>query len=195
MNYLAHAYLADNSDEFLIGSFIGDFVKGSVGERFGREVADGIIFHRKIDVFADTHAMTIASKKVFGSPQRRYAGIILDICYDHFLSRHWSDYSDIELPEFIARVYDLLQKHIDILPERLKTAMPHLLKHNWLEGYATLQGVEKTLERISQRIKRDIHLTESMQDIKGNYDLLEKNFGAFFPDLMEFARAWPDRAR
>ena len=190
MNYLAHAYLADNSDEFLIGSFIGDFVKGAVGNRFSREVADGIIFHRKIDAFADTHAVTIASKRVFSGPHYRFAGIILDVCYDHFLSKHWTVYSEIKLPIFITRVYDLLQQHVDILPEKLKSVLPHLLKHNWLEGYATLKGVEVTLERISKRFKRDIHLTESMQDIKKNYGLLEKNFEAFFPDLIKFSRTY-----
>ena len=139
--------------------------------------------------------MTIASKKVFKGPQYRYAGIVLDICYDHFLSKHWSEYSDIGLPEFINRVYDLLQKYVDILPERLKTALPQLIKHNWLKGYATLQGVEMTLERISQRFKRDVHLTDSMQDLKNSYNLLERNFMTFFPDLMEFSRAWPNKAK
>ena len=190
MNYLAHAFLADTSDEFLIGSLIGDFVKGALRKRYSQEVTDGIIFHRKIDVFTDAHKMTIASKKLFSGKQRRYAGIVLDICCDHFLSRHWPTYSDTELADFILRVYAVLQKHAPILPERFQSVLPRMLQQNWLACYRSLQGVEMTLERISRRIAHNIHLKDAMQDIQKNYKSLERNFLVFFPDLMQFTKGY-----
>jgi acyl carrier protein phosphodiesterase len=190
MNYLAHAFLADISEEFLIGSLIGDFVKGAVRKRYSNEVTEGIIFHRKVDVFTDTHQMTIESRHLISGKQRRYAGIVLDICGDHFLSRHWSTYSDTELADFISRVYDVLQKHASILPKRFQAVLPRMLQQNWLACYRSLRGVEMTLERISRRIVRNIHLNEAMQDIQNNYKNLERNFLVFFPDLMHFAKAY-----
>ena len=194
MNYLAHAFLADETDEYLIGSFIGDFVKGTITDRYGSEITRGIILHRKVDVFADSHVLSCASRDIFTGPLRRYAGIILDICYDHFLSRHWSDYADTVLSDFIARIYKLLQEYRDLLPERLKAVLPRILEQNWLERYLTLKGVEITLERISKRIKREVRLSKSMPDIQANYEILGKNFRAFFPDLIAFARTWTDKS-
>ncbi len=188
MNYLAHAYLADTADEFMVGNLIADFVKGRVGGRYGRDIADGIAFHRKIDVFADGHAMTADSRRLFRPDRRRYAGIILDICYDHFLSRHWTSYADIELAEFVSRVYALLQSHIDLLPERFRQVFPRMLAQNWLGNYGTLQGIERTLSRMSRRLSGDIRLDDAMPDITTHYGALETNFCAFFPDLIEFAR-------
>jgi acyl carrier protein phosphodiesterase len=194
MNYLAHAFLADTSEEFLIGSLIGDFVKGAVRKRYSNEVTQGIIFHRKVDVFTDTHQITMESRHLISGKQRRYAGIVLDICCDHFLSRHWLTYSDTELADFITRVYEVLQKHAPILPERFQSVLPRMLQQNWLACYRSLQGVEMTLERISRRIARDIHLNEAMQDIQKNYKKLERNFLVFFPDLIQFAKTYPGDA-
>ncbi len=190
MNYLAHLYLADTSDEFLIGSFLGDFVKGSIGDQYNQGISTGIKFHRKVDIFADTHEKSVASRNLFSREKRRFAGIILDICYDHFLSKHWSKYSDTALPEFIAHVYDLLQKYQDIFPQRLKSFLPRLISQNWLGTYLTLKGVEITLNRIAKRISRKNSLEGSVSEIRSNYADLETNFLAFFPDLVAFAKSF-----
>ena len=190
MNYLAHLYLADTSDEFLIGSFLGDFVKGSIGDQYSPEISTGIIFHRKIDTFADAHEKTVASRNLFSREKRRFAGIILDICYDHFLTKHWSEYSDTVLSEYIVHVYDLLQKYQDNFPRRLKIVLPRLINQNWLGTYATLTGVEITLNRIAKRISRKNSLEGSMAEIRSNYADLEANFLAFFPDLVAYAKSF-----
>jgi len=190
MNYLAHLFLADTSDEFMIGSFLGDFVKGSIGDRFSPEISTGIKFHRKVDIYADAHKKTVASRNLFSREKRRFAGIILDICYDHFLSKHWSEYSDIALPQFIDHVYDRLQKYQDIFPERLKSVLPLLISQNWLGTYMSLKGVEITLNRIAKRISRKNSLEGSVSEIRSNYADLESNFLAFFPDLVVFAKSF-----
>lgn len=192
MNYLAHGYLADTSEEFLVGSFMGDFVKGQIGDQYSPEIMRGIMFHRKIDIFADTHEITTSSRNLFSQKTRRFAGIILDICYDHFLSKNWADYSDKTLSRFIAHVYDLLHKYREILPQRLKSVLPRMVRQNWLGSYLTLEGVEITLNRISKRISRENSLDEAMVEIRSQYNTLEKNFLAFFPDLVAYAQSYID---
>jgi len=186
MNYLAHAFLADTGDEFLIGSLLGDLVKGKPQNRYNHDILEGIIFHRKVDTYADHHRMTLASKKLFSGPQRRYAGIILDIFYDHFLSKHWKRYGNKELTDFTARVYAILQNHYVILPKRLKEALPRMVEQNWLASYVDLAGVEITLERISRRLRNGTNLRDSIEEIKIRYDSLEKNSHVFFQDLISY---------
>jgi len=187
MNYLAHAYLADIEDDFMLGSFIGDFVKGGLADRFSHKINAGIAFHRKIDRFADAHARTRSSRSLFGGRRRRYAGVILDICYDHFLSKHWLRYADCPLTEFIARVYQLLDAREAVLPGRLLDVIPRMRRENWLACYQTLDGVALTLARISKRLRNPAALEGAMEDIVGNYAQLEKNFLVFFPDLNAYA--------
>ena len=188
MNYLAHAYLADNGDAFLIGNLIADFVKGSADKAYGREIAAGIVFHRKVDAFADGHDMSAASRRLFAPERRRTAGIVMDICYDHFLAKNWPRYADTELAVFVTRIYDLLQAHLELLPERFRQVFPRMRTQNWLVSYVSLQGVELALSRMSKRLSGNIRLDDAMADINAHYGALEENFAAFFPDLIEFAR-------
>jgi acyl carrier protein phosphodiesterase len=189
MNYLAHAYLADIDDDFMLGSFIGDFVKGNLSERFSRDIKAGIAFHRKIDGFADAHERSRFSRNMFLGHRRRYAGIILDICYDHFLSKHWCQYADCALPDFIERVYQVLDAREAVLPSRLRAVMPRMRRENWLACYATLDGVQLTLERVSRRLRDKEALDGVMEDILRDYVKLEKNFFVFFQDLTAYAEA------
>ena len=188
MNYLSHLYLAVGSDEFLLGSLLGDFVKGTMRNQYSDAIEQGIIFHRKVDTFADAHASTLDSKNLFSSMRRRYAGVIVDICYDHFLSKHWRNYSYVELDIFAAHVYSVLQEHYDILPKRLQKALPRMRRQNWLSVYGTVKGVEITLDRISKRIAKQDMLVGAVDEVVDNYDRLEANFFEFFPDLIDFSR-------
>lgn len=189
MNYLAHAYLADVDDDFMLGSFMGDFVKGTIADRYPPSIKAGIAFHRKIDRFADAHAKSRSSRNLFPGRRRRYAGVILDICYDHFLSRHWHRFAEPELTVFIARIYQVLKANEAILPMRLKTVIPRMQRENWLACYDTLDGVQLTLARIAKRLRDENALDGAMEDIRQNYEPLEKNFFIFFLDLKAYANA------
>jgi acyl carrier protein phosphodiesterase len=192
MNYLAHSYLAAGSDEFLLGSFLGDFVGGKIKNRYGKRIEQGIIFHRKVDTYTDSHVLTVDCRKQFSSYRRRYAGVIVDICYDHFLSKYWSTYASVDLGEFAGHVYTVIQSYGDILPSRLQEVLPRMQRQNWLLTYGTLNGVKITLERISKRVSVNNPLIGSIEEVIENYDRLETNFLSFFPDLIEFARSHCD---
>lgn len=190
MNYLAHSYLAAGSDEFLLGSFLGDFVKGKIKNRYSNEIEQGIIFHRKVDTFADSHVLTADCRNLFSPYRRRFAGIIVDICFDHFLTKYWNSYASVDLSEFAAHVYEVMQTYRRILPPRLQEVLPRMRRQNWLIKYGSLDGVKITMERISKRISQNNPLNGSVEEIIHNYHRLENNFSSFFPDLIEFARSY-----
>jgi len=47
MNFLAHLFLDSSSDDALLGSLLGDFVKGDTKGRFRAAVSDAILLQRK----------------------------------------------------------------------------------------------------------------------------------------------------
>ncbi len=183
MNYLAHLYLAEQSREGLLGSLLGDFVKGRLDDRFPETVRRGIALHRAIDSFTDAHPLHLASRNRIGRRRRRYAGIIVDVCYDHFLCRHWTDYSNESLAGFAARVYDILGEHRDDLPGRLRRIAPHMIADDWLGSYSDLANVGRALDGIAHRIVRSNPLAGALTEIEANYTALDDDFRRFFPEL------------
>lgn len=183
MNYLAHLYLAEQSSEGLLGSLLGDFVKGRLDNRFPEAVRRGIALHRSIDSFTDAHPLHLESRNRIGAPRRRYAGIIIDVCYDHFLCRRWTDYSDESLDSFAGRVYDILREHQDDLPDRLRRMVPHMIADDWLGSYAELENVGRALDGIARRMTRSNPLAGAVTEIEANYAALDGDFQRFFPEL------------
>jgi acyl carrier protein phosphodiesterase len=188
MNYLAHAYLSDTNEESIIGNLLGDFVKGNPDLHYKGEVLKWIRIHRKIDSFTDSHSIFRSSKRLISHQRRRYSGIIIDICFDHFLAKNWPRYSSEELPVFIERVYSILDRNKSILPERLKSILPRLISEDWFHSYKSLEGVDSTLNRMSKRFKKDNSLAGSVDEIARNYSELESNFFSFFPELITFVK-------
>ena len=183
MNYLAHLYLAEQSREGLLGGLLGDFVKGRLDNRFTITVRRGIALHRAIDSFTDAHPLHLKSRNRIGRERRRYAGIIVDVCYDHFLCRRWADYSSENLGCFAERVYDVLREHQDALPDRLRGIAPHMIADDWLSSYAKLENVGRALDGIARRFKRSNPLAGALSEIEANYAALEDDFQHFFPQL------------
>ena len=183
MNYLAHFFLAEQSSDGLMGSLLGDFVKGRLGNRFPEDVRRAIALHRAIDSFTDAHPLHLESRNRVSAARRRYAGIIVDVCYDHFLCKYWTDYCDESLPHFAARVYDLLRAHQGPLPARLERILPHMIGDDWLASYAQLENVGRAIDGIARRITRSNPLAGGVREIECNYAALGEDFQAFFPAL------------
>jgi acyl carrier protein phosphodiesterase len=193
VNYLSHLLLAGSSEDAILGSLLGDFVKGSTRNRFNAAVADAILLHRKIDSYSDAHAITRRSRNRISPLRRRFAGIIVDVCYDHYLSRHWRRFSVIDLPSFVERVYTVLRKNRALLPERLSRILPRMISDNWLGGYINLEAVGVALDRIAGRLTRGARFMQAVSEIEANYKALERDFLAFFPDLVAFCADWKRR--
>lgn len=189
MNYLAHLYLAEDSPKSLLGNLLGDFIKGRSIDAYCDEIKKGIQLHQRVDRYTDLHPVFHESKRLISPVNRRYAGIIIDIFYDHFLAKNWLSYSSIPLEEFTRNVYKILHTYEAILPDSLKRVLPNITRRNLLMSYAELQGMKVVLERISVRLKRENHLVSALDDLTANYERFESDFSLFFPDLIDYVQA------
>jgi acyl carrier protein phosphodiesterase len=184
MNFLAHIYLSGTNPKTMVGNFIGDFVKGrNVLEQFEADIAKGIELHRSIDEFTDHHPVVQISKMRLRPKYRHYAAVIVDIFYDHLLSRFWSNYHSEPLQNFSHGVYKILQQHQHVLPMPVKSLLPYMIRDNWLLNYGTFDGIEKALTGISRRARHDSHMDESIHDLREYYESFKSEFELFFPDL------------
>lgn len=190
MNYLAHIYLAEDTEESLLGNIMGDFVKGPIGGGFHPEIIEGIRTHRKVDVFTDSHEIFRASRRLISPERRRFSGIIMDLAFDHLLARNWASYSDTELEDLIRRTYDVLTRRKDVLPEKFRLSLPRMIEEDWLGSYRTMEGAGTAIDRISGRLRRrfgrENTLTGAIEEVERNYEELESNFNTFFPELISF---------
>ena len=189
MNYLAHAFLSRDAPERLIGGLLGDFVKGPVGERYSPAVRAGILLHRAIDRYTDDHELVRASRALVSPERRRFAGILVDVFYDHFLARHWRRYSEVALPDFTREVYATLLAHRAGFPERLQRILPWMAGDDWLGSYGELWAVDAALNGIARRFRRFPRarvLTGAVEELEHNYTDLEVYFLRFFPELVAY---------
>jgi acyl carrier protein phosphodiesterase len=186
MNYLAHLYLAEDNPESLLGNLLGDFVKGSAIDSYNERIRCGIMLHRQVDAYTDSHAIVTASKTLISPLNRRYASIAVDIFYDHFLASQWQQYSRVSLESFAQNIYQILEEHQAILPTSLQRALPIMVERNLLVSYANINNIRGVLNRLSRRISRENHLGSAIADLVANYDLLASHFHSFFPDLIDF---------
>jgi acyl carrier protein phosphodiesterase len=188
MNYLAHLHLGGQRPAQLLGSLYGDFVKGPVAGRFPEELAQAIQLHRSIDAFTDSHPLIKQAIARFPAERRRYAGIVLDVFFDHCLARDWAVYADMPLHAFTRKVYGVLAAEPD-LPERLARIAPHMAAQDWLGSYQEFAVLEQVLAGISRRLSRPEGLTGAMQELHGLYQPLSADFAEFYPILQDFSQA------
>lgn len=187
MNFLAHIYLSGDNDLIKIGNFMADGIHGKHFENFPSEVQKGIILHRGIDTFTDAHPVFRQSTKRLHANYHHYSGIIVDIFYDHFLTKNWSDYSNEKLEDFVARFYQSLKDNYDILTPKTQHLMPYMIEHNWLVSYRTIEGISRILAQMDNRMKYPSNMRFSTQDLSDSYAEFEQEFTVFFPDLQAFS--------
>ena len=79
----------------------------------------------------------------------------------------------------------MLQTNQKLLPPRLQNILPLMVRENWLLSYKNIDGVEKALNRISTRLKRDNALSGPVEELHNRYGHFENEFLEFFPRLIE----------
>lgn len=188
MNFLAHLYLSPPTPDARLGSLLGDFVKGPVeAAGYNAEIAAGIRLHRRIDTFTDAHPVVAGSRARIEPPLRRYAGVLVDVFYDHFLAADWAEHHDASLAAFSRGVYAELERTAHPVPEHFAGMVRHLVRDDWFGAYATIDGIDLTLRRMSRRARPGNPLGDGAAALARAYDGLREDFRAFLPKVRAFA--------
>jgi acyl carrier protein phosphodiesterase len=188
MNFLAHAYLSFDQEEVLVGNFVADFIKGKELQRFSGGVQIGILLHREIDTFTDTHPLVKAAQSYFRPRFRHYSSVITDIVFDYFLAKNWPAYSERDLAAFAQETYSILKKNEVNLPESFQHMLHWMQKQNWLFHYREISGIQQALNGLTKRATFDSKMNEATEILLEKEQELEVIFFAFFKDLETFAR-------
>lgn len=185
VNHLAHLLLAGTERDEIVGALMGDHVRGRIEGRFRPGLRFGIRLHRRIDAFTDAHELTLASRRRIRPALRRYAGVVVDLAYDHYLARHWRRFSEEPFAQFADRVYAALEAGRPDMPEPLYGRLPRMIADDFLRRSFALRDLEYALHRLGGRLRRPVDLTPAVADLVAADAALEADFRAFFPQLVE----------
>jgi len=187
MNFLAHIYLSGDNDLMKIGNFMADGIHGKHFDSFPIEIRKGIILHREIDTFTDSHPLFRQSTKRLHANYHHYSGIIVDIFYDHFLAKNWKNYSDEKLEDYTERFYQSLRDNFEVLTPKTQKMVPYLVTQNWLMSYQTVEGIEIILEKMDNRMKRNSNMRFAVAELRTFYSEFEEEFTLFFKEIQSYS--------
>lgn len=187
MNYLAHFHLAGNNPGLVVGALLGDYVKGPLDQQYSPQVLNGIVLHRRIDRFSDTHPVQQTVNAVLPAKFRRYNGIIFDMLCDYFLSNNWQQYDNRKLEDYTASIHQILNIYNSMLPPKAKAFNSRMQKYNLLCAYREKITVEKTLISIGNRLSKANPLTELNNEFWTHCSQLEESFHVFYQQLLSYS--------
>ena len=184
MNYLAHLMLAQRDEHSIIGNMMGDFRRHVNGMVLPARILGGIENHQRVDKFTDGHPEVRRLKGCFSRKRRRYAGIILDMAFDHFLAVHWERYCAEPRESFIDYCYSCLASGMELMPARMQRTVMYMIREDWLGSYRDLSGIDTALNRLARRIRFENNLAGAVAEVAHNYNPIGEGFDRFFPDLI-----------
>ena len=189
MNYLAHALLASPGEDEMFGSLVADFhPRGPIDPALPRGVRSGLVLHRAVDVFTDAHPDVRAARALFEPPFRRYAGILIDIWFDHLLARDFDAHSPWRLADFSRTVQSLLQEREAQLPPHMDAFARYMRRTGLPEAYREAATIERVLHGMAGRLSRENPIARALPELQAREQPLLGHFERFFPQLAAFAR-------
>lgn len=186
MNFLAHIFLSGEDEKLMIGNFIGDYVKGNKFNDYPDLIKNGILLHRQIDSFTDSHEKFREAKRKLVPVYGLYSGIVVDLFYDHFLAKNWNSYSDLSLRKFTRRTHAILLSHFFYLPARVQRFLPFLIQNRRLESYANPVGIQNSLETMSRYTSLPDYSKTAIEILEENIEFYESNFSDFMSSMLFF---------
>ncbi len=190
MNYLSHAYLSFGNEELLVGNFIADKVKGKKYLNYPGGIQKGILLHRQIDYFTDTHPIVRYMIDCIYPNNGRYSPIIVDVFMDHFLAVHWEKYHTKLLQEFVNYCLNVLEKYKSYIPIYIQDFIEFAKNTNQLVEYRNIECIHLTLKQISKKLLNQPQLESAVNDLKKHYITLQNLFLDYFPQVISYCKAW-----
>lgn len=190
MNFLAHALLAGDAPALIVGGVIGDWIKGPLPGALPDDLAKGVALHRAIDSFSESHPAFRRSRSRVSLARRRYAGVLVDVFYDHLLARNWAAISHRPLDEYCEAVYRLIKDRLKELPASSHTALTLMANEDWLTSYAQIEGIADVLARMSRRARQPNSLANGEHEFLADVDGFTGDFYSWLDDAREFCQRW-----
>lgn len=188
MNFLAHFHLAWPDEGLIAGGLEGDYFKGPLRGQLPGYLERGVRLHRAIDAHTDNHPLIRQLRQELPPGLRRYAGILIDLSFDHYLSVHWSTFSSVPLQDFTSEVYRALKTHEDALSAGARQMLARLVEYDVLNRYQQWETVVATATRIGERFQRRNPFLELDREIAPARTSMEQTFLNFYPQLQSFCR-------
>jgi acyl carrier protein phosphodiesterase len=183
VNFLAHLYLSGDDEDIMIGNFIADGIKGNRYENYPPQIKNGILLHRFIDDFTDTHPIVLESKILLRPRYSKLAPILVDMIYDHYLAKNWAQYHPLPLREYVDKTYATLQRRNADLTPPVQKMLPYMIQFDWLYNYQFQEGMERVFLGMSRRVRSGSVLKHGWEDLAENYEALDSQFKMFFREL------------
>lgn len=184
MNWLAHLFLSEPNPGFRIGNLLPDIAPPPALKSLPADFLRGIIQHKRIDAFTDSHPIVRQSISRIKPPLRRYAPIIVDLFYDHFLSCNWAVYSSYDLQSFVSEFYASIDDFSAILAGPIHERLVRIREGNWISTYHSIEGIAAALNRTSKRLSRPVDLASAAHTLEKHHGAFETDFQLFFPQLV-----------
>ena len=195
MNFLAHLWLADKAGVPLAGAVLGDWFRGPLPDDLPAPLALSVRLHRRVDVETDKHPRVVAARSDFGPGRRRYAGILLDLLYDHALALEWRSLSAEPLDDFAERAARDVGGQGQWFARSGGPVPSAAGFRALLVSYATEPGLQQAAERTARRLRRPEGMLEAMDDWRARVPALRNDLPVLLEDLRAMAQVFVEGPR
>lgn len=183
MNYLGHLLVSGKEPLVIVGNFMADAVKGRDLSAWSPGLQEGIRMHRRIDSYTDSHPLTLRGRERLRDHCGKYAGVALDLFYDHALAANWNELRKEPLADFARRMYTLLQAHAHLMPDRTQVMLGYMVRNDWLTSYARMGGIGRALAGLASRVPGGEVLRGAEEVLLDHRDLFVEECLRFIGDL------------
>lgn len=191
MNFLAHIFLSGSQADVMAGNFMADSVKGNRAEvLFSEGIREGIRMHRAIDTFTDGHPVVGRSKERLRKQFGKYAPVVADVYYDHFLAVEWNAFSAQSLRSYVNSVYIQLKEYYSLFPARTQRFYDYMLQYDILFAYQGIEGIDRAMRGMARRARFESGMERAAGELRAHYAEYRAEFMSFFPQLQEHIRTF-----